>query len=460
MKQIKCPSAGSAHTVRISIFAILLALFSDPAWATNGYQLIAVGSYQKGMAGATTAAPYDAMTALSNPAGMALIGNRADFNMEMFNPNRRLNLASFGGASTEGGSRLYGVPAIGWTAPAFGRDNVYFGGGMYGTSGLGVDYDVISAGAFGEADIYTSIQFWKMAPTVSARINDRLAVGFALNGDYQSVEIREFFRNITLPGAPPEISLDLSRAPGTFGIGATFGVIYRVMEWADVGFSYSSQQLFQDTEYRLPANAVQNFPQPAGTVTNTIPGRYDLKLHFPQQAALGVAIRPGSRLLLTFDVKWIDWSATHDSVKLVGTFDLTPTGGGPTQTVPSIHLPFHWDDQWVFATGVQYQVTDALAVRMGFNHAKSPIGESEVFNNLAFPAIVEDHLTVGATYRFLPAQPGPHWELSAAYKKAFKNEIVGVGDIPPAFQALAGVNSGARISMDQNSFGLQISYHF
>ncbi len=148
-----------------SIFGLLALIVafdlvgSPAAWATNGYQLIAVGSYQKGMAGATTAAPYDAMSALTNPAGMALIGSRTDFNMEMFNPNRRADLSSFGGAANESSSRLYGVPAIGWTAPAFNRTDVYFGGGMYGTSGLGVDYDVFNAGAFGQADIFTAIQF-------------------------------------------------------------------------------------------------------------------------------------------------------------------------------------------------------------------------------------------------------------------------------------------------------------
>ena len=108
---------------RIGGLLVLVVTFtligSSSAWATNGYQLIAVGSYQKGMAGATTAAPYDAMSALTNPAGMALIGSRVDFNMEMFNPNRRADLSSlpFGGGSTEGGSRMYGVPAIGCQAP-------------------------------------------------------------------------------------------------------------------------------------------------------------------------------------------------------------------------------------------------------------------------------------------------------------------------------------------------------
>lgn len=436
---------------RIGGLLVLLVTFTlvgaSSAWATNGYQLIAVGSYQKGMAGATTAAPYDAMSALTNPAGMALIGSRADFNMEMFNPNRRLDLSSFpgGGGTTEGGSRLYGVPAIGWTAPAFKSPNVHFGGGMYGTSGLGTDYDVISAGGFGSADIYTAIQFWKMAPTISAHVTDRLVLGVALNADYQSVEIKERFT-----GGAMDVSLDLSRSPGTFGMGATVGAIYKVSDRINVGLSYSSQQFFQNTEYRLPANAIENFPHAGGVATNPLPGRFDLALDFPQQWAVGVAARPIPRWLVSFDIKWINWEATHDNVKLKGGFLLN--GIDP---IDSISLPFGWDNQWVFAIGTQYQITDMFAVRAGFNHAKAPIDEADVFNNLAFPAIVENHLTLGATYRL-----GDHWELSTAYKKALKNELIGKGDVPTAFQPLAGSDSGAKIAMDQHSVGLQISYRF
>jgi long-chain fatty acid transport protein len=396
------------------------------------------------------------MSALTNPAGMALIGSRVDFNMEMFNPNRRADLSSlpFGGGSTEGGSRLYGVPAIGWTAPAFNRTDVYFGGGMYGTSGLGVDYDVFDAGSLGDADIYTAIQFWKMAPTVAARVTDRLALGIALNADYQSIEIKESF---SAPGFPSPVKLDLSRAPGTFGIGATVGGMYRLTDRIDLGVAYSSQQHFQNTEYRLPANAIQNFPQAGGMATNGSNGRFDLDMDFPQQWALGLATRPIDRWLVSVDVKWINWAATHDAVKLKGNFSLdTDSDFAPDQAVNAITLPFGWDNQWIFAVGTQYQLTDALTVRAGFNHAKAPIDEADVFSNIAFPAVAEDHLTLGATYRF-----GDHWEMSGAYKKALKNDLTGTGDIPAVFQGLGfPASSNAKISMDQHSVGVQISYRF
>ena len=67
---------------------VLLAGLTQNTYATNGYQLIGIGGYQKSLAGAVTANPGSAMTAITNPAGMARIGKRADFSLEMFSPDR------------------------------------------------------------------------------------------------------------------------------------------------------------------------------------------------------------------------------------------------------------------------------------------------------------------------------------------------------------------------------------
>src|SRR3990172_9582595 len=96
--------------LRIAVFLaffliILSSLIPTTTYATNGHQLSAIGAYQEGMGGATTAAPYDSSTAISNPAGMALIGNRTDFSFMTFFPKRSLQFA--GGEETNGGSPMY-----------------------------------------------------------------------------------------------------------------------------------------------------------------------------------------------------------------------------------------------------------------------------------------------------------------------------------------------------------------
>jgi long-chain fatty acid transport protein len=124
----------------IGAVAVLL-FFSTSAFATNGYQLIGIGSYQKSLAGAVTALPGSNMTAVTNPAGMLRIGHRADFSMEAFMPDRSADFIAIGGGIANSSSEIYGIPAIGWNGPVGQRDDMVFGGGMYGTSGMGVDYN-------------------------------------------------------------------------------------------------------------------------------------------------------------------------------------------------------------------------------------------------------------------------------------------------------------------------------
>ena len=445
---------------------VFLAGMTGTAMATNGYQLIGVGQQEKSMGGAVTAAPLDAMTAITNPAGMARIGKRADFSMEAFMPNRSVDFTSMSGQSTEGGSKLYGIPAIGWTAPAFNSSNIYFGGGMYGTSGLGVDYGQVlmmpANPAMGMPDVtfdgYSAIAFWKMAPTIAWNVNKQLSLGFALNLDYQSVAIRERIRNVPFwndPSNPSagvtqdDVNLDLGRPTSQMGIGATVGALYDINDWITLGASYSSKQFFSDATFRVGSGDVYNFNGATGKA-----GTYKMALNFPRQAAIGIAIKPIKPLLVDFDVKWINWSDTHDKVDFSGPSGAFMTPSGPTD---STTLDFGWKDQWVYALGIQYKATDRLTVRTGYNYSKAPIDEKDVFNNLVLPAIVEQHFTIGADYML-----GDHWGIAMTYMKAFKETLKGRNDVPAGFQQMTPftADSGATISLKEDSVGMQLTYLF
>jgi long-chain fatty acid transport protein len=57
-----------------------------------------------------------------------------------------------------------------------------------------------------------------------------------------------------------------------------------------------------------------------------------------------------------------------------------------------------WEDQDVFQIGVAYKATDALTLRAGANISTNPIHDK--YLNPLFPAIEEDHYTVGFGYAF------------------------------------------------------------
>src|SRR5512139_2512173 len=196
--------------------AAVMAAFAMPvdSFATNGYQLIGIGAHQKGMAGAVTALPESAMTAVSNPAGAARVGSRTDFSMEAFMPSRSVDFSSMGGESSDSAVNMYGVPAIGWTAPTSDGSNLYFGGGMYGTSGMGVDYaqTAVMPGVYWDG--YSNISFWQMAPVLAWNVNNRLSVGTTLNIDYQSASFKQ---RLVDSGNNVLSNFDLSRSAAGFG---------------------------------------------------------------------------------------------------------------------------------------------------------------------------------------------------------------------------------------------------
>lgn len=413
----------------------VLALLASPTlvMATNGYQLIGVGSYQKSLGGAVTANPGTAMTAITNPAGMARIGSRTDFSMEAFMPDRSTDFSAFGGEEVDSDSELYGVPAIGWTAPVDGHSDWYFGGGMYGTSGLGVDYAetlMMPANAsFTGNDLiwngYSNIAFWQMAPTLAWNMSDKLSLGAAINIDYQQVSFQQKIRDDITDEA---FNFDLSRSANAFGFGISFGLLYDVSEMVTIGASYKSKQFFSALKYNLSQGDIDTTLMggpvyPAGT--------YTLDLDFPQQAAIGIAVRATDALTLSADLKWINWSSTMDDLKVEGPegYDFAMDPG--------------WDDQVVYALGVAYQFTDKLALRAGFNYAESPIDENNAANNLILPGVVEDHYTIGLDYIFT------NWELAFHYMYAPENIVTANSGFP-----------GTTIRLKEQSVGINLGYRW
>jgi len=429
--------------MKIKNFAVLLTttplLLPGAALATNGYQLIGVGAYQKSLGGAVTANPGSAMTAVSNPAGSARVGQRADFSMEAFMPDRSVDFSATGGVNAESGTDLYGVPAIGWTAPTSEGSDIYFGGGMYGTSGMGVDYapeQMLAAHPLSGNPVYwdgySNIAFWQMAPTLAWNVDSRLSLGASLNIDYQSVSFRQrTMQDTTGDGVGDSVAsnFDLGRSASAFGFGASFGLLYDVSDTLTVGASYKSKQQFSSLEYQLAAGDISH-PDFGGDLPA---GTYKLDLDYPQQAAAGIAWEGSPALTLSADVKWINWSDTMDKLSVEGPVDYPMDPG--------------WDDQVVYAVGIAYAASPRLNLRAGYNYAESPFGDRGVSRNLILPAVVESHYTIGGDYRF-----NRHWELGFHYMVAPEVTYTASATDPDA--------PGTTIALEERSFGLNIGYRF
>jgi len=160
---------------------------------------------------------------------------------------------------------------------------------------------------------------------------------------------------------------------------------------------------------------------------NTLSGRYEMTMDAPAQLTLGAAWHPGAAWLVEFDAKYIWFSEVLDDVTLE-----TPAGD---QTIP-----FGWDDQRVFALGVQHQLDARTTVRAGLNYGESPIDAEDVNSNFGSLAVSETHVALGVTRAFTDRVAG-----SFSYVHALGNEV----------EAATGTNT---IELEQNVLNLQISY--
>lgn len=435
----------------VGLVSVCASAFCAPAFATNGYQLIGIGSYQKSLGGAVTANPGTAMTAITNPAGVARVGSRADFSMEAFMPDRSTDFAATGGARADSNADLYGIPAIGWTAPISDeRPDVYFGGGMYGTSGLGVDYprtpmmpsgmaNPFGAGTGMYFEGYSSIAFWQMAPTIAWQQSDRLTLGASLNLDLQQVA---FMQRVSNDAGASLANFDLSRSATSFGLGLSIGMLYDVNQRLTLGAAYKSKQTFGDLEYNVGVGDLAGGISASGCgapgAVSCPAGSYKLGLDYPQQLALGLAYQATDRVEVSADVKWINWSSTMDRLRVKG-----PSGAVVT-------LAPGWNDQTVFALGVDFAATDRLNLRAGFNYAKSPIDSRDVAQNLILPGIVETHYAAGFDYAL-----NDHWSVGGHIMHVPEKSLTA-----PANTGPTDPNSAQKISLSETSLGVNLGYAF
>jgi long-chain fatty acid transport protein len=110
---------------------------------------------------------------------------------------------------------------------------------------------------------------------------------------------------------------------------------------------------------------------------------------------------------------------------------------------------FGWQDINVYKLGVSYDWSSRLTFRAGYSYADQPVPSSETFFNILAPGVVQEHVSLGASWRPSPAQ-----ELTFAYTRALEESVEGNG-------SLAAFGGGeADLSMSQDILGLAWSYRF
>ena len=406
------------------------SLVATSAWATNGYAPHGIGQKSKGMGGVGIALVQDTVGAGMNPAGMVLLGGRVDVGLEIFRPIRDAEIVDnmfFGGPgstlSLDGSDKkIFFVPEVGYNYMI--NDKLSLGFSMFGNGGMNTRYaDGIPL--FNGSGAVTGIDLMQafFVPTLSWKINDRHSLGIGLNLAAQ------FFRaqgltNFTAASLHPNQLTDNGH-DSSYGAGLRFGWIGRITDTVTLGATYQTRTYMSE------------FDDYKGLFAEG--GDFDI----PENYGVGIPVQATPKLTVAFDVMRINYS----SVASVGNtgpmtnpsaFPLGADGGAG----------FGWEDQTVYKIGAAYEYNPEWTFRVGWNHGASPISSSETLFNILAPGVVEDHLTLGATWTLDNGQ-----EITFSYMHAFENTVDGSGSIPPGMPP--GMGGGeANICMYQDSFGV------
>jgi long-chain fatty acid transport protein len=338
--------------------AALLVAVSASSYATDGINLIGIGPVQQGSAGAGVASAKDSTWLLLNPAGLTDLGSRADASFQVFAPNRSLSSNLSGGAGKQTDDSIFFIPEI--SASFDAGDGSHWGIGLYGTSGMGVDYDFGRIGADTNNDQFPDTpqnQFDQMTQLSVAKLTltyaRELDNGWSVGGG--PVFVLSFLRTDMLN---PQFIPQSGEWDTAVGAGFIFGVNKKVNDKLSLGASYLSEQFM--TEF------------------GEYDGLLDGSLNLPQQLTVGFAYNVLTNVEVAVDYKWIGW--------------------GQLDTLGD---QFGWEDQNIVKAGVSWDVNERLTLRSGISHGNSPIGDGyTAFANALFPAIMETHLAGGFSYQF------------------------------------------------------------
>lgn len=411
---------------------VAIAAASGSAFATNGYFSHGYGIKAKSMGGVGIALPQDSLAAASNPAGMAMVGDRMDLGLDLFSPIRTATWTGAGApvngvygtvtANTEykSGKNLFAVPEFGYNK-MLGWD-MAVGVAVYGNGGMNTDYGKIAI-AGGTSNTYSNLEQLFIAPTFAWRVTKDHSIGVSLNMVFQTFEARgleAFIGQSTSGGDVTNRGKDTSR-----GLGLKLGWTGQISPAVTLGATYQAK------------TKMSKFDKYKGLFAQQ--GSFDI----PETYGLGIAVKANDKLTLAGDVVQINYGGIKS---LANNGDQFPAVSG-TLLGGENGSGFGWTNQTVYKLGMSYQYAPDLLLRAGYNHAKAPFGSTQTFFNILAPATVEDHLTLGATWTLANKS-----ELSLSYMHAFEKKITGVSTGNGGAIAVNG--HPVDLKMYQNAIGI------
>lgn len=362
-------------TNHILATAIATLFIAPAAFATNGTNMTGVSAQAVALGGTGTAAYFGAENVIVNPAMIGKgKGTEFSFGGTLFKPNVS-NDGLMGNTTDKATSSAdtFMIPTISLSSRI--NDNLSFGIGMYGTSGMGVNYKNATGNSATSMlmNAQSQLQIMRIVPTIAYNTANA-GIGFSPIIQYGALDINHGPVSIpAMGGTAFNVANTGSGVSSDLGLGFSVGGYYDLSKSFTLGATYTSA---------INGKYKNQLSTASAPFVGFIPAAFGDDLEQPAEVKLGAAYTMGN-IMLTGDFKQVRWSEAKG------------------------YKDFGWQDQNVIALGLKYQGT-GYWLGAGYNKADNPIkaqdgttgagATANMFNNMFFPATTESHFSVGGGY--------------------------------------------------------------
>jgi long-subunit fatty acid transport protein len=333
---------GLSFSAGFRLAGLLVALLLSGASAGEASMLLApaVGCADSATNGSVVAVPTTPESALfTNPAGLVAFDrptHSASFGIVLPSTEVDSKLADYNRSD----DRVAFVPSAGSSIPL--RPGWRFAIGMYGTTGTTFDFEAEPPSV--PTDFLSDVTVGGAPIALAYELSPRVWIGAELIPLFGYLRNRYTLLDANTGGAIP-VKYTL-RGPGIQGM---VGTTWRPTDEWSLGLSV-----------RTPGMIWLDGSTPIGGERRDV----DLELKMPTVVWGGVTRRFGEAFELSASVRWTDASVFGESKIEFATFD----------------IPFVADaqDEWRFALGGTYELTDRITLRAGSSYASRIVGNKGV----------------------------------------------------------------------------------
>lgn len=343
---------------------ILLALMlgSLPAGATTEPPA-AYDARSVAMGGSGVAHVHNGAAIYHNPAALQGMANGA-FTV-VFAPSRITNTVPLNGPGSKVASDSSLVPMFFAGGGYRVHEDLVVGAAVFPSAGLGSVYKDVETPA-GPVDLNQMVMAFDLTPALSYAVSKSISFGLGYRISYLNQKAEQLAPLPGPPNAPPTLAKTELEMSGWNFLGFHAGAFFRLAPSTRLGMTYRN---------KVTAN-LQGTMRTTGMETDAT-SSFSTPHRFKAGVAQGLL---DDRLLLAADFRY---SLYAESGHALVTKMETP--GGEQE----MRITLNWQNVWVVNSGVEYKLTETIALRGGYTVGNTATTEARANYYMPPPAILQ-----------------------------------------------------------------------